>query len=418
MAAILVGVLAVLAVVVLMTSPGSGAPVAGQMVPLVAVPASQIGGVTVTDADGLAVTVENDPAWGAWVVREERDGGEGSAWPASETTRSAGVRVLANARVTLGQKHRLHGPHTVSIVDQAGEQIGGLLVFKEQVLGGRVPVVLLPERSGTIERELASFLSPESLLGWRDQTLLPGLDAGAVALSIARGDETLSLRRVGSAWTIESPVRESADAAAVRGLIERLISARSQRFVGVPPENGDLTLRVESGPSGDRRVYSAAVDTGSLVCEVRLGRAVGEETTPIARAWVQVAPDLSALLDIGVTDLVSRRSTPTPASEVAALSLSWSGRELARTSSGWATPEDAAAASAWLDVLTSREADDIALAPGDGDEIGTITLRGFGDLAMGTYQIRADTTAVWVAQSRVWRGYRLSEGELARLGVR
>ena len=101
-AAILVVILGALVAAVILTTPGAGGPGVGRVVPLVGVPASQIGGVSVTDAEGHTVTVAADPAWDGWLVREEREGAEESAWPASEATRSAGVRVLSNSTVTLG----------------------------------------------------------------------------------------------------------------------------------------------------------------------------------------------------------------------------------------------------------------------------------------------------------------------------
>ncbi len=416
-AAILVGILALLAALVVVTKPKTGAARAGQVLPLVGVPASQIGSVSVTQADGHAVTVAGNPIWNGWVVREERDGVEVSVWPASETTRSAGVRVLANAQWHMGggQEH-LNG-RAVSIRALDGSPLASFDVAA-QSLGGRATIQNQEGSTGTVEQGLASFLNPQSLLGWRDAALLPGLDAGVVSLSFDRGGDLLAMRRVGNAWSVELPVSEPADASAVQGLIEKLIAARSQRFVDAKPADGIVTLVIESGTSGDRRRYTAVIDTVSLVADVTLARTDGETVSQVARAQVEVSPEFLAEVDVGVTDLVARRSIAMPASEVAALTLGWSDRELARTSSGWASADDEASAQAWLDLLTKRNADEIALSAGDAEAIGVIELTGFGDLAMGRVQVRQRDGMIWVARDRVWRGYRVGEEEFAKLGVR
>ncbi|MFI4872197.1 MAG: hypothetical protein ACIARQ_10340, partial [Phycisphaerales bacterium JB061] len=82
-AAILVVILVALIAAVVLTSPKAGGTGVGRVVPLVEVPASQIGGVSVTDAEGHTVTVAGDPSWDGWMVSEEREGAEESVWPAS-----------------------------------------------------------------------------------------------------------------------------------------------------------------------------------------------------------------------------------------------------------------------------------------------------------------------------------------------
>ena len=285
-------------------------------------------------------------------------------------------------------------------------------------LGGRVPVLTSEGEWGTIERELANFLSLDSLLAWRDSAVLPGLDAGAVTISIDRGGDLLSLRRVGSAWALELPVIEPADGTRVQELLDGLVGARSERFVDDKPESEIVTLMVEAGPSGDRRRYTAVIDTSSLVADVMLFKTDGETTTEVARASMRVSAAFAGLLDIDVVDVVSRRSVATPASEVAGMTLTWSGRELARTSSGWASSEDESTAESWLDLLTKRDADAVEMSAGEAEDVGVIELAGFGDLAMGSVRVRVGEGMLWVAKDRVWRGYRAGEDDLMRLGVR
>lgn len=417
MAAILVVILGALVAAVVLTTPRAGGPSAGRVVPLVGVPASQIGGVTVTDAEGHAVTVASDPAWSGWLVREERDEARQIAWPASETTRSAGVRVLANARVALGQKHHFVGNDTVLVSDLEGNQLAELYVFKEQVLGGRVPAILIPQNYGAVDRDLANFLSPESLLAWRDSAVLPALDASAVTISVDRSGDLLALRRVGAKWAVELPVNEPADAVKVQTLIDGLVAARSEGFIEDKPKSDIVTLMVDAGPSADRRRYTAVIDTGSLVADVMLFKIDGETTTEVARASVRVSAEFAALLDIDVTEIVSAQAIGTPASEVAALTLGWRDREIARRSSGWASAEDETTGKAWLDLLTQREASEVALSAGEAEGIGTIELRGFGDLAMGSVHVRAGGGMIWVARDRVWRGYPLTESDRQALAL-
>ena len=416
-AAILVVILVALIAAVVLTSPKAGGTGVGRVVPLVEVPASQIGGLRVADAAGDAVIVMQDSRWDGWMVVTMDSDEVMNSWPASAATVSAGMRVLANARLWHGQRHGLAERSEVVILDQKNEVVREF-GMSSVALGGRVPVLTSDDEWGTIERELANFLSLESLLAWRESAVLPGLDAGAVTISIDREGDLLSLRRVGSSWGVELPVVEPADGTRVQEILDGLVAARSERFVEDKPEREIVTLMVEAGPSGDRRRYTAVIDTSSLVADVMLFKTDGETTTQVARASMRVPAEFVALLDLDVTDVVSRVSVSTPASEVAALTLGWSGRELARTSSGWATSEDESAAESWLDLLTKRVADEVALSAGDAEEVGTIELAGFGDLAMGSLRVGVGDGMLWVARDRVWRGYRAQDDDLVRLGVR
>ncbi|MCA9272880.1 MAG: hypothetical protein KDA31_07540 [Phycisphaerales bacterium] len=415
-AAILVVILGALVAAVVLTTPRAGGPNAERVVPLVGVPASQIGAVRVTDAAGDAVFVGQDPKWDGWLVETWDGDVVVGSWPASGTTVSAGMRVLANARLWSGQRHGLAERSEVVILDQNREVVREF-GMSSVALGGRVPVLTSDDEWGTIERELANFLSLDSLLAWRDPAVLPGLDASAVTISIDREGDLLALRRVGTSWAVELPVVEPVDGARVQELIDGLVAARSERFVEGKPEQDIVTLMVEAGPSGDRRRYTAIIDTGSLVADVMLFKTDGETTTEVARASMRVPEEFAGLLDLDVTDVVSRRSVATPASEVAGITLEWSDREIARTSSGWASSEDESTAESWLDLLTRRDADEVALSAGDAEGVGTIGLAGFGDLAMGSLRVRAGGGMLWVARDRVWRGYRVGEDDLVRLGV-
>ena len=415
-AAILVVILGALVAAVVLTTPGGGGSGAGRVEAMVGVPASQIGGLRVTDAAGDAVVVGQDPRWDGWLV-ETWDGDVAvSAWPASGATVSAGMRVLANARLWHGQRHGLAERSEVVILDQKNE-VAREFGMSSVALGGRVPVLTSGDEWGTIERELANFLSLDSLLAWRDSAVLPGLDASVVTISVDREGDLLALRRVGTSWAVELPVVEAADGARVQELIDGLVAARSEGFVEAKPESGIVTVMIEAGASGDRVRYTAAVDTGSLVADVTISKTDGETTSQVARERMRVSAEFAGLLDLGVTDVVSRRSVATPASEVAGLTLTWSGRELARTSSGWASAEDESTAESWLDLLTRRAADEVALSAGDAQEVGVIELAGFGDLAMGSVRVRVSDGMLWVAKDRVWRGYRIGEDDLVRLGV-
>jgi len=417
-AAILVGILALLAAMVVVTAPGSGGPSAGREVALVGVPASQIGEIQATDGHRV-VRIVQTPGWGGRVLTEslaERSELPGKVWPVSETTRSAGVRVLANAAMRVERSKTTEFTKGANILDLEGNVICALSM-DDRALAGRVQAYVLGGERGTIDRELANFLSPESLLAWRDPALLPGLDAGVVSLSIDRKGDLLAVRRVGANWSVELPVNEPADSAKVQGLIETLIGARSQRFVDAMPTSGIVTVVVESGASGDRRRYTAMIDTNTLVADVTLDKVEGEKVTQVARAQVEVSPELVTALDVSATDFVSRRSITLPASEVAALTLGWNNRTLARTSEGWASAEDETLALAWLELLTKREADEVALSAGGARGVGSIELTGFGDLAMGRVQVRVDDEMVWVARDRVWRGYRVGEDDRKALGI-
>jgi len=421
-AAVLVGILAVLVALVALTTPRADRPGPAAVVRLVDVPASQIGEIEATDGV-RAVRIESAAGFGGWMVTESRaESGKapGKSWPVSEATRSAGLRVLANAEMRVENSKTTEFTKRVNILD-LDRNVICTLSMDDLVLAGRVQASVQGGEKGTIERELANFLSLDSLLAWRDPAVLPGLDASVVSVLVERGGEVVALRRVGANWALERPVQEPADGARVQALIDGLVAAKSERFIdelGGEERSEGVWVVVEAGASGDRRRYEMTLDAEGLSAEVALSKVGSGGATEVARGAMQVPVEFVALLDVGVEDLVSRRTVATPASEVAAVTLSWSGREVARTSTGWASAEDQSLGTAWLDLLTSRDADEISLAEPGAEAIGEIALRGFGALAMGAVRVRAGDGVVWLARDRVWRGYRMGWRERQSLGLR
>lgn len=421
-AAVLVGILAVLVALVALTTPRADRPGPAAVVRLVGVPASQIGEIQATDGV-RTVRIERGAGFGGWMVTESRaesGGAPGKSWPVSEATRSAGLRVLANSELHVERSHASEITSTVNVLDLDGKVLC-VLSMDNRALAGRVRASVLGGENGSIDRELANFLSMDSLLAWRDPAVMPGLDAGVVSVLVERGGEVVALRRVGTSWALERPVQEPADGARVQALIDGLVAARSERFLDAfgGEERGEgVWVVVEAGASGERRRYEMTLDAEGLAAEVALSKVGSGGATEVARGAMQVPVGFVAVLDVGVEELVSRRAVATPASEVAAVTLSWSGREVARTSAGWASAEDQALGAAWLDLLTSREADEISLAEPGAEGVGEVGLRGFGALAMGAVRVRAGEGVVWLARERVWRGYRMDWRERQSLGLR
>lgn len=421
-AAVLVGILAVLVALVALTTPRADRPGTAAAVRLVDVPASQIGEIRATDGTRV-VRIEPASGFGGWMVTESRaESGDapGTGWPVSETTRSAGARVLANAVMRIERSNAASFTNTVNVLDLDGNVLC-VLSMDDRALAGRVQASVLGGEKGTIERELAGFLSPESLLAWRDPAVMPGLDGGVVSVLVERGGEVVALRRVGASWALERPVQEPADGARVQALIDGLVAARSERFLeafGGEERGEGVWVVVEAGGSGERRRYELTLDAEGLAAEVALSKVGAGGVKEAARGAMRVPVEFVALLDVGVEELVSRRAVATPASEVAGVTLSWSGREVARTSAGWASAEDQSLGTAWLDLLTSRDADEISLAEPGAEGVGEVGLRGFGSLAMGSVRVRAGEGVVWLARDRVWRGYRMGWRERQSLGLR
>lgn len=420
-AAILVGILAVLVALVVVTTPRADRPGPAAVVRLVGVPASQIGEIQATDGVSV-VRIEPAAGFGGWMVTESQaESGEapGKSWPVSEATRSAGLRVLANAEMRVERSQTTEFTKGVNVLD-LNRNVVCALSMDDRALAGRVQASVLGGEKGTIERELANFLSLDSLLAWRDPAVLPGLDGGVVSVLVERGGEVVALRRVGASWALERPVQEPADGARVQTLIDGLVGAKSERFLDAfgGEERGEgVWVVVEAGASGERRRYEMTLEEAGLAAEVALSKVTAGGAKEVARGAMQVPVEFVALLDVGVEELVSRRTVATPASEVAAVTLSWNGREVARTSTGWASAEDQTLGTAWLDLLTSRDADEISLAEPGAEAIGEVGLRGFGALAMGSVRVRAGEGVVWLARDRVWRGYRMGAPERQSIGL-
>ncbi|RNC81228.1 MAG: DUF4340 domain-containing protein [Phycisphaera sp.] len=422
--AILVGVLALLIGAVVLTQPkGAGSNQMAQEVRrLVDAPPSQIGAIEVREKDDSFVLISADGAWDGWLVSWGGPAGRGSgAWPASESTRNAGARILSNTQLQRGPEADLASASEVYIQSVDGNLLTSMDVGA-RALAGLLPVrVHGSERWMAVGREVGDFLKADALLMWRDPSLLPGFDANVSSISIGHSDLVLlSLKRVGKNWSLTYPVAEHADQGAVQALLEGLIGMRSDSFTDAQVEGEIRTLTMTQPGQSDRgdRQYTLISGADSRVVDVSLSLLNGDERIEVARTRLSVSDELDQLLAIDPAEFISKRLLGVPASEIERFSVTPVGggepvQVSSRGTSGW-EGTGAAYADAWSTLLTERLADTVLLGGEEFEPTHEITLQRFGGLDLGSYAITYDKErgVLWIGKDHVWRGYSAGAGGL------
>ena len=425
--AILVCVLGLLLGVVVLTKPKSSAYTkAGTSRRLVNAPPSQIGRIEVREQSGEFVRVGSSDLWPGWLVEWGTGDVPEGAWPASESTRTSGARILSTTMMRGGPEADLADASEVLILSTDGEVLRSLDVGNTSLAG------LLPVRVAGIDgwqavgREIGDFLKTDALLMWRDPTALPGVDASATSIALSHKDEImLRLQRVGNSWSLDYPVNAPAEPEAVQSLLENLIGLRSQQFTTQQVGADILTVTIELPGQGDSdgRRYTMLLDAATSVCDVMLSTRNSGRNTAIARAGIQLSSADSAFLDdIEISDFVSRVALDVPASEIAGFTstnpatgnVNFTER---RTAEGWAVL-DFDYSDNWLTLFTERPADQVRIEPPGVAPNSVVEFTRFGGLSLGTFDLafEPETLFYWIGQAGVWRGYDGKKEEI-KIGI-
>lgn len=419
--AILVGVLALLIGAVVLTQPkvaesNQAAPEARR---LVDAPPSQIGAIEVRERDDSFVLISADEAWGGWFVSWGGSAARGSgAWPASDSTRNAGARVLSNTQLQRGPEADLTSASEVYIQSVDGSLLSSMDVGA-RALAGLLPVrVHGSEQWMAVGREVGDFLKADALLMWRDQSVLPGFDANVTSISIGHSDRVvLSLKRVGKSWSLTYPVAVSADQGAVQSLLEALIGLRADSFTGAQVEGEIRTLTATVPGQSDRgdRQYTVIAGADSRVADVALSIVTDDDRNEVARTRLSVSEEVDRLLAVDPAEFISKRTLDMPASEIEHFSVTPIGGEpvfmCSRGTGGW-EGSGAAHAEGWSTLLTGQKADVVQLGGLGLSPTHDIMLQRFGRLDLGSYAIAYDGEqgVLWIGKDRVWRGYLADDG--------
>lgn len=386
---------------------------AGAATRLVDAPPSQIGRIEVRDQMGGFVSVGASEFWPGWLVQWGTGDTPAGAWPASESTRSAGARILSTTMLRAGAQADLSNATEVLILSTEGEVLRSLDMGAVP-LAGTIPVkVAGNDQWQSIGREIGGFLKADALLMWRSETALPGLDASVVSIALGHNDEvTLRLRRVGKSWSLDYPVSAPADPQAVLTLLENLIGLRSTRFTTEPVGDDMLTATMELSAAGEmgKRRYIMLMDKASGICDVSLSVDVDGKPQQVARAGLQLGTDDSSLFDIDAADFISRTVLDVPASEIESFTVSFADSDQPfevnkRTPDGWAG-KGSGFADNWVSLFTEREADMIQLGPLDIPAFMRVEFKRFGGLDLGVFELTFDTENIyWIGQGDLWRGF-------------
>lgn len=382
---------------------------------LVEAPPSQIGAIEVREKDDSYVLISADHAWGGWLVNWGGPSGRGiGAWPASESTRNAGARILSNTQLQRGPEADLTLASEVFIQSTDGSLLTSMDVGA-RALAGLLPVrVHGSEQWMAVGREVGDFLKADALLMWRDPSVLPGFDANVTSISIGHSDLVmLSLKRIGKSWSLTYPVAAPADPAAVQALLEGLIGLNSDSFTDakVEGEIRTLTATVPGQSDGGDRQYTVITGADSGVADVSLSLVAGSDRSEVARTRLTVSEELDRLLEVDPATFISKRTLGIPASEIERFSVAQivSNESMlvsSRGTGGW-EGEGAAHADAWCELLTGRDADSVLLGGKDISPTYEISLERFGGLDLGSYEIAYDRDrgVLWIGKDQVWRGY-------------
>lgn len=424
--AILLCVLVLLFGAVVLTKPkGPANAVGGTATRLVDAPPSQIGRIEVREQTGEFVRVGASESWPGWLVEWGTGDAPEGAWPASETTRVSGARILSTTFMHDGPEADLRDASELVIFGTDGSVLQALDVGSTP-LAGQLPVrVAGTKKWQAVGREIGDFLKTDALLMWRDPAALPGLDASAVSIALGHNDEvTLRLRRVGNSWSLDYPVRASADQDAVLGLLEALIGMRSAQFANGTVGDDMLTVTIDMPASNDvgTRQYVMLLDAESGIGDVMLSTKGDEGTNQIARATLELSSsDTGLLTEIEATEFISKTVLQVPASEIAAFTMRIENESVERTSSrsggGWESTGIHGHEESWCALLTTRTADTIQIGDVESQPFCTLTAEQFGGLTLGTFRLAASAETLWIIEDTIWRGFTLSDQELEELGI-
>ena len=278
-----------------------------------------------------------------------------------------------------------------------------------------------------VDAQLASALTQESVLAWRDRTLLRGIGPETSKVSLRGPGGTVAAQRVLGKWGLTEPVAAAASQDAIERLVASLAALRAEEFVDAPPDgalsNPGATATVtltSRGADGGAIASTRTLEIGSAadLAGSRLYARVIEAGASGERQYVATL-DAAALSKL-TTDPVSYidpRGATFPAADVGGVVLV--GRTYTRTPRGWSgdggaeplSAEDASVLSAFLQVITEHAAGSILLeSPPGVTEWRDLELRSLGGEPLAMMRVGIDggdgqQPRAVVRDGGVWRVY-------------
>ncbi len=404
---------------------------------LVAFPPSEVALVEVRLPDGSVQTLTRiaPDRWQIELAGTTR-------WPASTGRVRAFLRILDRSMGIPATETPPPAATTLTITNALGEAT--TLGLPAQFLGGRAVVHVqaddAPEPTPTptpfiTTDELPRLLAGGGILHWLDKRAFAGIEGRVTAITITSAAETMTIRRSGTGWRIESPFVAPAEASLIDELVaglQTLPFANASAFLGrdeqLPPSADATTITLTALTRRPLSVGSFSSET--LIHTLTTTGPVGQSgrvpvslsaSTPDAQPPGKRHPHnqnentlglLAATIDAArlgeivrrPSFYIARRAVGAQPTDIQSLSLTLpdgTTLRVARTSSsltgtGWtrdAEPvsrDEALAIDALLALLTQAPAAVTAWSespPADATALATITAHGLGGLALATVDL-------------------------------
>lgn len=301
-------------------------------------------------------------------------------------------------------------------------EAGTLELGRRTVAGQAVARLAGAERAHVVSEALHRLLLDTDAVAWRKRDVFDNLGVEVARIRIDRTDAPpLKLARLRGVWRVIEPVGEVADQARVQTLLAYLIDSQVQSFVldqpgdleqfGLAPPT--LTATAETDRRRVKPDGEIEINTDRQALHVG-GVATVDGTLHYARraerdVVVSVSTQLVDVLRTPLADWISPVASPESPSDVAAVEIDKAGEAvlIERTLDGWThegggavegpADDPAARAGAALTLLLEAEARAV-LPPADDAEplsapVLVLTLRGFDDGKLATFEVRVDADA-------------------------
>jgi hypothetical protein len=383
-----------------------------------------------------------------WITIDPAGGAPRRAWPASEPTIRAALRVLDDLAIeSESGAATLDTPAaTVRIATDDDEFTARL---GEGALAGRADVEITDEsgapRVVSVSSSLHDLLLRPGPAGWREPSGFPSL-AGPGATDVSRielrtADRALLFTRIEGRWFLFPNADQTTPALpADRDTIDRLLTtvagARVTRFIDEPTDDTGLAeptavLTLESTqrlPSGERQVRARTLSIGLAAnlgatavyasLEDSLAQALAADALPIEPQVVAVEAGGLAGLSLAPESYLDPIALRAPVDDVGELIISDTEGNptlhATRTLEGWRlgerdaltlpTPQELGAINTILSLLATTQAEPILEDDATFSPVATIEIRTIGGAPMGAYVFGlgpaadADTRPVITAQ--------------------
>ncbi len=186
---------------------------------------AQVERLEVVGADGSAVSVER-AGWSptGWVLRWSENGRE-IAWAAREQRVRGALRALSSARLGARTGEDEEEIEARWLIDSAGGRRTTVELLGGSVGGRRGVRVIEDDGAAALAwagRDVASALTFESMMTWRDGAALARVGSGASSLSIEGGGARVVMARARGRWVVREPVEVRGNDSVIERALGRL----------------------------------------------------------------------------------------------------------------------------------------------------------------------------------------------------